>query len=155
MKSNLQWMWSKLGKNSPPNHTHVYPFLVPGSVSGLAGGSNHHHTREGPACKKKEKKENATEEKNAFTADRSSRSFQLNKKLFNAFHKSDQTSPSLIIPSDLEALPHATPCQDSWENQNPNSKNNEEVLLKARHGYSACFPFSLRGDFKNYVLCYP
>lgn len=92
MKSNLQWMWSKLGKNSPPNHTHVYPFLVPGSVSSLAGGSNHHHTREWPACKKKKEKKNATEGKNAFTADRSSRSFQLSKKLFNAFHKSDQTS---------------------------------------------------------------
>lgn len=32
--------------------------------------------------------------------------------------------------------------------------------LKARHGHAACFPspslfFLLRGEFKNYVLCYP
>lgn len=151
MKSNFQWMWSKLDKKLPTKPHTCLPILSswlsvqpgrwiqPSSYKGRAGML----------------KKNATEEKNAFTAERSSQTFQLNKKLFNAFHKSDQTSPSLIIPSDLEALPHATPCQDSWENQNPNSKNNEEVLLKARRGYSACFPFSLRGDFKNYVLCYP
>lgn len=42
--------------------------------------------------------------------------------LFNAFHKSDQKRPPLIIPSDLMALPHATLWQDSQAEQRKNKK---------------------------------
>lgn len=73
-----------------------------------------------------------------FTAARPSGAFQLNKKLFNVFHKSDQTCPSLIIPSNAgnTVLCHVMPGQ--LRTQDPNSKNNEEDLLKSRHEHGAC-----------------
>ena len=85
--------------------------------------------------------------------------FQLNKKLFNAFHKSNQTSPSrslLHLMQPCSLMPRTMPGQ--LKNHDLDSKNNEEdffFFFITRRGHGACFAFLLRGDLKNYVLCYP
>lgn len=129
----------------------LYLFLGLGSASVLAGGSNHHR-RQGRARHVK----TANGETRAITAASCVWAFQLNKKVLNAVDKSDQTSPSLMIPSVSSSFPRATPCHASWKTGTQTLKLKQcRGLLTTRCGHGACLPLLFRGDFKSYVFCYP
>lgn len=91
--------------------------------------------------------------------------FQLSKSHLmhpiNLFFVIVVLTPPLISPCDLASLSHAmcrAPCQDSWNPWNAKTKYNKIQRwghFKTRRGHGACFAFSLWGDLKSYVLCYP
>lgn len=97
-KNSVTWVDIPLNPSSVP---------ICGSESVLAGGSIY--------CGGKGRVVtlNWNWETRDFTAAKPSVAFQLNKTLFNVFHKSDQTRPSLIIPSDAGNAAHVMSCQDS------------------------------------------
>lgn len=128
---------------------HLHLFFGLGSASDLAGGSNHRCGRGGAGTLNY----NCGDE--FFNSCQATEAFQLNKSCLMHSINLIKQAPLSHYSIWFSGAPscHAMPGQ--LKNHGPEIQKQWRGLFKTRRGHSACFAFLLRGDLKNYVLCYP